>query len=216
MLSKSNVRRIKAGVSVVELAEDIALRSFVQSLSARPVLDDDGTETGKAEVSVGGRRLEASTLLVTLKRLAKTTPIPCIVRDAGPRSRLGRRRFPCGELTPRRPVAARPIPRVSMRDKGPSDAEIAAAFSAHHFRMALEVSSVLLSDTIMPGLPRRSFSAVSSRATPRPEVEVSGIAARYSLVMSLTTLSFAHWPVPQSGSEPLCRRPSGCFAFTHG
>ena len=30
----------------------------------------------------------------------------------------------------------------------------------------------------MPGFPRRSIRAVSSRATRRPEIEVSGIAAR--------------------------------------
>lgn len=30
----------------------------------------------------------------------------------------------------------------------------------------------------MPGRPRRLISAVSSRATRRPEIEVSGIAAR--------------------------------------
>jgi hypothetical protein len=40
--------------------------------------------------------------------------------------------------------------------------------------MAFEVSSVPLSLTIMPGLPRRSISAVSSRATRRPEIEVQG------------------------------------------
>ena len=37
---------------------------------------------------------------------------------------------------------------------------------------AFEVNSVPLSETIMPGLPRRSISAVSSRATRRPEIEV--------------------------------------------
>lgn len=46
--------------------------------------------------------------------------------------------------------------------------------------MAFEVSSVPLSETIIPGLPRRSISVVSSRATRRPEIVVSGIAARHS------------------------------------
>jgi hypothetical protein len=46
---------------------------------------------------------------------------------------------------------------------------------------AFEVNSVPLSDTIMPGLPRRS---VSSRATRRPEIDVSGIAAKQSRVTS--------------------------------
>jgi len=45
VLSQSNVRRIKAGVSIEELAEDIARRTLLQSLTVRPVLDD-GVETG--------------------------------------------------------------------------------------------------------------------------------------------------------------------------
>jgi hypothetical protein len=38
VLSQSNVRRVKAGVSIEELAEDIARRTLLQSLSVRPVL----------------------------------------------------------------------------------------------------------------------------------------------------------------------------------
>ena len=83
VLSQSNVRRIKAGVSVEELAEDIARRGLLQSLSVRPVLDDDGVETDTFEIPAGGRRFQALSLLVKQKRLNKTTPIPCIVRDAG-------------------------------------------------------------------------------------------------------------------------------------
>lgn len=48
----------------------------------RSVLADDGTETGKFEIPAGGRRFQALSLLVKQKRLAKTKPIPCIVRDA--------------------------------------------------------------------------------------------------------------------------------------
>jgi len=36
VLSQANVPRIKAGVSVEELAEDIARRGLLQSLRARP------------------------------------------------------------------------------------------------------------------------------------------------------------------------------------
>lgn len=82
VLSESNVRRINAGISVEELAEDIARRGLLQSLSVRPVLTEDGSETGKFEIPAGGRRFQALSLLVKQKRLAKTTPIPCIVRDA--------------------------------------------------------------------------------------------------------------------------------------
>jgi len=81
VLSQSNVRRIKAGVCVDALAEDIARRGLLQSLSVRPVLDNDGTETGKFEIPAGGRRFQALSLLVKQKCLNKTKPIPCIVRD---------------------------------------------------------------------------------------------------------------------------------------
>ena len=81
MLSQSNVRRIKAGVSVEELAEDIGRRGLLQSLNVRPVLDADGKETGKFEIPAGGRRFQALSLLVKQKRLAKTAPVPCVVRD---------------------------------------------------------------------------------------------------------------------------------------
>ncbi|MDO9641263.1 MAG: ParB/RepB/Spo0J family partition protein [Pseudotabrizicola sp.] len=81
VLSQSNIRRIKARVSVEELAKDIARRGLLQSLSVRPVLNADGVETGAFEIPAGGQRLQALSLLVKQKRLAKTAPIPCIVRD---------------------------------------------------------------------------------------------------------------------------------------
>ena len=83
VLSQSNVRRIKAGVSIEELAQDIARRTLLQSLTVRPVLDDDGTETGMFEVPAGGRRYRALELLVKRKRLARTAPIPCVIRTDG-------------------------------------------------------------------------------------------------------------------------------------
>jgi ParB family chromosome partitioning protein len=46
VLSQSNVRRLKAGVSIEDLAEDIARRGLRQSLNVRPVLDAAGAETG--------------------------------------------------------------------------------------------------------------------------------------------------------------------------
>jgi ParB-like chromosome segregation protein Spo0J len=83
VLSQSNVRRIKAGVSIEELAEDIARRTLLQSLTVRPVLDESGAETGIYEVPAGGRRYRALELLVKQKRLARTAPVPCIVRTRG-------------------------------------------------------------------------------------------------------------------------------------
>ena len=56
VLSQANVRRIKAGGSVDELAEDIARRGLLQSLSVRPVLDEQGQETGTYEVPAGSER----------------------------------------------------------------------------------------------------------------------------------------------------------------
>ena len=69
--------------SVEELAEDIARRTLLQSLNVRPVLDAEGKETGMFEVPAGGRRYRALELLVKQKRLAKTAPVPCVVREAG-------------------------------------------------------------------------------------------------------------------------------------
>src|SRR5258708_39756361 len=77
VLSQANVRRLKAGVSIEELAEDIARRTLLQGLSVRPVLDTDGRETGIFEVPAGGRRYPARELLVKQKRMAKTQPCPC-------------------------------------------------------------------------------------------------------------------------------------------
>ena len=83
VLSQSNVRRIRSGMSIDELAEDIARRTLLQSLSVRPIVDADGNETGMFEVPAGGRRFRALELLVKQKRLARTAPIPCIVRTGG-------------------------------------------------------------------------------------------------------------------------------------
>ncbi|MCF3947224.1 ParB/RepB/Spo0J family partition protein [Acidiphilium iwatense] len=81
MLSQSNVRRVKAGVSIDSLAASIARRGLIQSLSVLPVIDAEGNETGMFEVPAGGRRFRALELLVKQKRLTKTAPVPCIVRD---------------------------------------------------------------------------------------------------------------------------------------
>src|SRR5260370_24050889 len=83
VLSKSNVRRVKAGVSIEDLAEDIARRTSLQSLSVRPVLDAEGRETGMFEVPAGGRRFRALEHLVKQKRMNKTQPVPCVVRTGG-------------------------------------------------------------------------------------------------------------------------------------
>src|SRR5882724_5550228 len=83
VLSQSNVRRVKASVSIEQLAESIAQRTLLQSLSVRAVVDADGQETGMFEVPAGGRRYRALELLVKQKRMAKTQLVPCVVRDDG-------------------------------------------------------------------------------------------------------------------------------------
>ena len=81
VLSQSNVRRTKSGVSIGELAADIVRRILLQSLNVRPLLDDDGNETGMFEVPAGGRRYRALELLVKQKRLVKDAPVPRVVRQ---------------------------------------------------------------------------------------------------------------------------------------
>lgn len=83
VISEANVRRVTTGLSIEELAESIARRSLLQSLSVRPILADDGEETGTYQVQAGGRRLRALKLLVKQKRLAKDAPVPCIIRRQG-------------------------------------------------------------------------------------------------------------------------------------
>ena len=79
VLSQKNVRRVKDGVSIEQLAEDIGRRKLVQSLNIRPLLEESGEETGTFEVPAGGRRYLALGMLIKQKRLAKNEPIPCIV-----------------------------------------------------------------------------------------------------------------------------------------
>ena len=83
VLSQSNVRRVKVGLSIEELAEDIAHRGLLQSLNVRPILDAAGVETGMFEIPAGGRRYRALESLVKQKRMAKTTPVPCVLRERG-------------------------------------------------------------------------------------------------------------------------------------
>ena len=83
VLSQSNVRRVKAGISIEQLAESIAQRTLLQSLNVRAVVDAEGNETGMFEVPAGGRRYRALELLVKQKRMGKTQAVPCVVREGG-------------------------------------------------------------------------------------------------------------------------------------
>ena len=125
VLSQSNVRRVKAGVSIEELAADIARRTLLQSITVRPVLDDKGAETGMFEIPAGGRRYRALELLVRQKRLAKTAPIPCVVRTEGIAEEDS-----LAENVQRAPL--HPLDQFrafqALREKGQSEEEIAAVF----------------------------------------------------------------------------------------
>jgi ParB family chromosome partitioning protein len=128
VLSQSNVRRVKAGISVDELAESIARRGLIQSLHVRPVLGDDGADTGTFEVPAGGRRYRALELLVKQKRLAKTAPVPCIVSAADDSVLIDE--VSLAENIERAPL--HPLDQFrafqAMREKGMTEEAIAAAF----------------------------------------------------------------------------------------
>ena len=128
VLSQSNVRRLKAGVSIEDLAEDIARRGLLQGLNVRPVLDAEGAETGTFEIPAGGRRYRALERLVKQKRLSKTAPIPCIVRD--PTVKISAEEDSLAENVQR--VALHPLDQFRafkvLRDQGAGEAEIAARF----------------------------------------------------------------------------------------
>jgi len=81
--SKANVRKVKKGLTLEALADDIDDRGLLENLGARPIFDEAGNETDRFHVTYGGRRLEALLLLVQRKRLAKDAPIPCMVRTEG-------------------------------------------------------------------------------------------------------------------------------------
>jgi len=83
VLSQSNVRQIKAGQSIEQLADSIAQKTLLQSLNVRAVVDGEGNPTGIYEVPAGGRRFRALELLVKQKRMSKTQAVPCVVREGG-------------------------------------------------------------------------------------------------------------------------------------
>jgi len=141
VLSQSNVRKVKAGVSIEELAEDIARRTLLSSITVRPVHDAEGAETGMFEIPAGGRRYRALELLVKQRRLNKTAPVPCIVRTEGlaEEDSLAEniQRAPLHPLDQFRAFQA-------MREKGKSEEEIAAAFfvSVNVVKQRLKLAAV--------------------------------------------------------------------------
>ena len=125
VLSQANVRRVKTGLSIEELAEDIARRGLLQSLSVQPVRGAGDADTGVYEVPAGGRRFRALELLVKQKRMAKGQPVPCVVREDGIAEEDS-----LAENVQR--VALHPLDQFrafqTLRDAGFSEEDIAARF----------------------------------------------------------------------------------------
>ncbi len=127
-LSAANVRHIKAGVSIEDLAADIARRGLLSNIAVRAAPDGEGKGTGTFEVIAGGRRYKALQLLVTQKRLAKDAPVPCFVRD--PSSPIAAEDDSLAENVQRAPL--HPLDQFrafkSLRDQDQSEDDIAAHF----------------------------------------------------------------------------------------
>lgn len=144
VLSQSNVRRVKAGVSIEDLAASIARRGLIQSISVFPVVDAEGNETGMFEVPAGGRRFRALELLVKQKRLAKIAPVPCVVRERD--GAILAEEVSLAENIERAPL--HPLDQFrafqDMRTRGMTEEEIAAAFfvSAQVVKQRLRLASV--------------------------------------------------------------------------
>src|SRR3954452_21964582 len=142
--SAANVRKITAGVSLEELAEDIGRRGLLQSLHVRPVLDGAGAETGLFEVAAGGRRLRALQRLVKAKRLGKTQAVPCVVQSdhgtAAEEDSLAEN----VQRAPLHPLDQFRAFRTLREERGMSDEDSAAAFfvSAQVVRQRLKLTSV--------------------------------------------------------------------------
>lgn len=149
VLSQSNVRRVKSGLSIEELARDIERRGLLQSLNVRPILDDAGVETGSYEVPAGGRRFRALELLVKQRKLNKTAPVPCVVREAG--SAILAEDDSLAENVQR--VALHPLDQFrafrDMLEKGMSEEEIAAAFFVAPAVVKQRLRLVTVSDKLL-------------------------------------------------------------------
>ncbi|MFM2045571.1 MAG: hypothetical protein RLY86_4147 [Pseudomonadota bacterium] len=125
VLSQANVRRVKAGISIEDLADDIAHRGLLATLTVRVLVDAEGNPTDRYEVPVGGRRYRALQHLVRTRRLARTAPIPCIIRSDG----LGEEDSLAENL---HRVALHPLDQFrafqTLAEAGLSPADIAARF----------------------------------------------------------------------------------------
>lgn len=128
ILSQSNVRRVKNGVTIEDLANDIERRGLLTGLNVRPHIDQDGNETDLFEIPAGGRRYLAIASLVKRKRALKTVPVPCVVKAAN--DAVLAEEDSLAENTFREPLHPLDEFRAMQRlsDKGEGDEAIAAHF----------------------------------------------------------------------------------------
>jgi len=143
--SEANIRRVRPDANVEELAEDIARREdLIQGLNVRPILDEEGNETGMFEIPAGGRRYRAIERLVKAKRFPKNGLVPCIVRD--PKTKILAEDDSLAENSQR--VGIHPLDQYrafkDMHDKGMSQEEIAAAYftTAEFVKQRLRLAAV--------------------------------------------------------------------------
>ena len=170
VLSQGNVRRVKSGVSIEELAEDIARRTLLQGLSVRPVLDAEGQETDMYEIPAGGRRYRALELLVKQKRLAKTVPVPCVVRD--PSTDVSADEDSLAENVQR--VALHPLDQFrafqTLRGKGLGEEEIAARFFVAPTVVKQRLRLAAVSEKLLDAYAEDGMTLSSSWPSPSPMI----------------------------------------------
>jgi ParB family chromosome partitioning protein len=144
VLTQTNVRRVKAGISIEDLSEDIAHRTLLQSLNVRQMFDAQGEELETFAVPAGGRRYRALERLVKQKRLAKTEPVPCVVSVVG--DKISAEEGSLAENVHR--VALHPLDQFrafqTLREQGQSEEDIAARFfvSVNVVKQRLRLASV--------------------------------------------------------------------------
>ena len=160
-------RNINTGVSVEELAEDIARSGLLQGLNVHSVLDSDGIETGLFKIPANGRRFQALSQQLKQKCLMTTATIPCIVREAA--SEILAANDSLAENIQR--VALQPLDQfralVALHAKGQGEEAVTAAFvvTPQIVKQRLKIASLipaLLKISVVDGMtlePLMAFTA---------------------------------------------------------
>lgn len=126
--SEKNVRNTNSHEFVEELSHDILRRGLLQPLIVELPAGDNQEAAGCYEVIAGGRRLRALQILLERKLVSVDLPVPCIIRDASIGILAEDDSF--AENVQR--VSLHPVDQfhafMAMKEKGMSEAEIAAAY----------------------------------------------------------------------------------------